>query len=558
LFLVECRNYLLDSRLDISKSLPSVGKKVVEVAHVSGRETSEHILEIFESIYVQSLASLYKAHEDCGGVSTFDRAREQPVVASENDGFDRAFAGVVGDIDEAGIGVDTKSLPTIESVRDSVVELALGWFFVNVFVEPTFEEFEFRFGESLAHILALFLRKIFCSSFNIEEAFDHTHRKFGRDIIKEPGIFEGAMNVSPAGCGNGAGGNYAVELIGAVGQENTFEAFEDFLWVDGVLGFGEIVNGVRARIISKHGPDDALVHFAQTSFYHRHFGGVSHDDSTLQDEHLHSFDDWFNEFGTTAHPAAHGGAIDWKTESLEHLFLAVERQVKEEFVGIDFGQKSRSRLTFINSLERFVGGKDVLPTFLAAVLVDDVFDFFEDWFDEISLRGDLEAEDSSFVAAAWASEMCCIGDAVRFVAMLYARGWGRGAAAAVIFSLNDVERTFLVFQFCGCLSMDSFARAGEEGRIDFGGFSTEGGAITSAQLFLKVGDSCEELANEVVAIGEIIRHVSGFGRIGFRRVFGHVFALAVLITILYRSTACGINEKGEIRGCGVIRFALSG
>jgi hypothetical protein len=165
----------------------------------------------------------------------------------------------------------------------------------------------------------------------------------------------------------------------------------------------------------------------------------------------------------------------------------------------------------------------MFSTLLAVVLVDNVSHFFEDWFDEISLCGGLEAEDSAFIATAWAGKLFGISDAMEIIALLNARGRRAGAATTVIFSLDNVQIALFAFEFLGCMGMNGFACAGEKGGIYLSRCLAKGSAIAPTELFLKFGNSCEQFANQSVAIGKIIRQLFWF--MGISRFFSHGFAL---------------------------------
>lgn len=515
------------------KSQPSVRKEVVEVAHVCIWEASEHVLEVLKSIDLQPLASLNKGHEDCGSMSTFDRAGKEPVGTAKDNRFDRAFACIVRDVDVAGISEEAECIPSIEGVRNCIGEFGFRRFFESVFVKPGFEKSKFWISQPLTQVLALQLSEVFGNTLNIKETFEHAHGKFDSYLVVEPGVLEAAMDMGPAIGRSSTGSNYPVKFICTVGKKNTLEAFENFFWVHGVLSFGEIVYGVGKGAIAKHGPDDAAVSLAETFLNDGQSGGIGQNQTTLQEESFHSGDDGFEEVGASIEPAAHGGSIDGQTERFENLFLAVEGQVKEEFVGNDFSQQSRSNLSFINWLEGLVGSEDVLAAFFATVFVDDMFDFFKDGLYKVDLRSNVKAEESPYVAAARAGERVWIGDSMLFLAV-FDRGRGSsGASAAFIYSFDDIEISLFVFKFFNCLRMDGFTGAGKERGIDLSGLFTEGGAVVSGELFFESGDTSEEFTNEVMAISEIVRQFVGAGRIGVRSLFRHFFVFGFDVTILY-------------------------
>jgi hypothetical protein len=242
----------------------------------------------------------------------------------------------------------------------------------------------------------------------------------------------------------------------------------------------------------------------------------------LQDEFFHSLNDWFNQLGAATQPAAHGRAVDWKTECLEDFFLSIERQMETEFVGNYFGQQPRSWLTFVDGLERLISSEEMLATPSASVLVDNMLHFFKDGLNEIDLVGDLEAEDRSFIAATGTGELAGISDTVGIIAVPNDGGRRRRATTTVILCLNNIEIAFLTFKFFSGLRMDYFAGASEKGRIYFCGFLAEGGAIAPAELFLKVSYSCKEISNEVMTIVDVVRQIK-FVSEGSGRLSCHVF-----------------------------------
>ena len=510
--------------LSLSESEPSIRKEVIEVSHIRIREASESIFEIFEGVDIQPFASLNEGHEYCGSMPSVDGAGKEPVGAAENNGLDGAFASIVRDVDVARICVETKCVPAIESVGDCIGEFGFGRFFESIFVKPGFEESEFWFCQSESHVFALFFSEVLRHTLDIKETFDYAHGKFDSCLVVEPGFFEAAVYMSPAIGRSSTSCDYPVEFVCAVREKNALEAFQNFLRVHGVFRFREIVDGVGIRAIAEHGPDDAAVSFTETFFDNRHCGGISQNHTTLQKEYLHPFDDGLQEISTGFEPAAHGGTVDGQAESLEDLFLAVERQVEEELIGCDFSKQTWTGFSFVDWLKRLLGGEDMFAAFFAAVLVDDMFDFFEDRLYKVDLRGGVKAEDSSFVAAAWACKRRGVGDSVLFLALLDRFRGGRRATSAFVFSFDDIEIAPLVFKFFFGLRMNSFAGASEEAGIYLSGLLTEGSAVTAAELFFQCGDASEEFADEVVAVGEIVRQFIGAKRIGTRSLFSHFFS----------------------------------
>jgi len=164
--------------LTLSKCQPSVRKEVVQVTHIGIWEASEDILEILEGVYFESLTGLHEAHENRGSMAALQRAGKEPIRSAKNNGFYRTLAGIVGDIDLAGVGVEAECIPALEGVGDSIGELGFRGFFVKVFIEPEFEKSKFWFGQTLADIFALFFSKLIRNALNIKKTFDYAHGEF--------------------------------------------------------------------------------------------------------------------------------------------------------------------------------------------------------------------------------------------------------------------------------------------------------------------------------------------------------------------------------------------
>lgn len=333
--------------------------------------------------------------------------------------------------------------------------------------------------------------------------------------------------------------DYPVEFVCAIRDKNTLKAFENFLRVHGVFCFRKIVDGVGIITITEHGPDDTAVGFTKTFFDNRHCGGISQNQTTLQEEHLHSFDDGFQKVCRSFEPAAHVGTVNGQAGGLEDLFLAVERQVKEALVGRNFSEQTLRCFAFINRLKWLFSSEDMLAAFFAAVLVDDMFNFFKDGFYKVDLRGYVKTKDSSFVAAVRTSKRHRIRDSMLLFAVFH-RICGRSRApAAFVFVFDDVEISFFVFKFFFCLRIDGFASASEKSRIDLGGLFAEGCTVAAAELFFQCGDASEEITNEVLAVGEIVRQF-----IGGRSLFSH-FLLYFCSLYLTVCTNSGLTKDGE-------------
>lgn len=351
-------------------------------------------------------------------MTTFNRASEQPVGAAQDNWLYPSLTSVVGNINVGSICVETECIPTIEGVGYRVREFGFRRFLLIVFVKPCLEKRKLWFSNSLAQVFAFHGREAFCYSFYIKQTFNYSHWKFCFDGIGKPGIFEVAMNVSPAVGRSRTGSNYSIEFVRAVRQKNTLKAFEDFLSVHGMLSLRKIVNSEGAGAIAKHRPDESFLGFAKAPLDHRHCGGIGHDYFAFQEKDFHSAYDWFENLGAPSHPSAHGGAVNGYAERLKDFFLSVKRQVEKKFVCNYFGQQPWPGLTFVNWLIWFFCCEYVLAAFLAAVFVGNMFDFFEDRLDEINLRGNVESENGSFLSAAWASKKFRIGNLMFFSAFV--------------------------------------------------------------------------------------------------------------------------------------------
>lgn len=519
--------------LTLSKCQPSVRKEVVQVTHIGIWEASEDILEILEGVDFESLTGLHEAHENRGSMAALQRASKQPVRSAKNNWLNRTLAGIVGDIDLAGVGVEAECIPALEGVGDSIGELGFRGFFVKVFIEPEFEKSKFWFGQSLSHIFALFFGKLLRDALNVKETFDYSHGEFDRDLVVKPSIFKAAVNMRPAVGGSSTCFDYAIEFVGAVREKNPLKALENFLGIHGVFCFREIVYHIRIGIVTEHGPDYASMSLAETFLDDRHCCGISQYQSTLRDEYFHSLNDGFQKICTCLEPATHGGPVDGQTESLEDFLLAVERQVEEEFVGNDLCKQPWTSFSFVDWLVWLVRREDMLAAILATVLVDDVADLFKDRLHEIGLSGDIKAKDSSLVAAAGACELGWVTDGMLLVAMLNGALGGRRSTAALVVGFDDIEISFFSLKLHFCLRVNSFAGAGKEGGIYLGGLLPECSTFTPTELFLKCSDAGEKLSNETVAIRDIVRQFVRFSRSAVRGLFGHFFVLCFRVTILY-------------------------
>jgi hypothetical protein len=129
------------------------------------------------------------------------------------------------------VEVNQKSRPAIEGVGDSFAQFALWQCGELCLIEPSLESLHFRLCQPLAQVKALSFWEGLCKALDIKEAFDDTHGQFCRHRVRFPGIFEVAVDMSPAVCGGSTVGDYLVVLIGAIGLKDAFVAFEDLLRV---------------------------------------------------------------------------------------------------------------------------------------------------------------------------------------------------------------------------------------------------------------------------------------------------------------------------------------
>ena len=145
-----------------------------------------------------------------------------------------------------------------------------------------------------------------------------------------------------------------------------------------MLGIGIIVEDVGLVSIATVDPDVSSVRFSQSFFNNRKSGGIRLNNSTFQDELIHSFDNGSKNVSYFFQPSAHGGATDWDTKGGKYLFLPVKRLVQPEFIGGNFGKQSWTGQTFINWLVGLLSGDDLPGTVLAGVFKHDVLDIFEE------------------------------------------------------------------------------------------------------------------------------------------------------------------------------------
>ena len=100
---------------DLFRCQPTIGKEVIYLRGLGGREPGQHIFHVFERIDAQALATLDQAHYRSGSLSTFLRAGEEPVASRNDHRLDAPFASVIANFDEQVFEVDQECRPTIKS-----------------------------------------------------------------------------------------------------------------------------------------------------------------------------------------------------------------------------------------------------------------------------------------------------------------------------------------------------------------------------------------------------------------------------------------------------------
>ena len=360
-------------------SQPAVRKEVIDLGSFGRRKPGQHILHVFKGIDVKALAGLDDTHDRGGSVTTFFGAGKQPVAPTEHHRLDATFTGIIADFNERMVKVNQKSGPAIESVRDGISKFGFWQFNELLFVEPGFEQIEFRLCQPFGASLCVQLRTSVVASRSMSKRLLMTPMgNSAATRVMLPGIFKVAMHVRPAVGGGSTVLNNLIELIGAIRLKDAGIACKNSFRIDRVLGVRIIVEDVGIISVATVDPDESPVCFAEPFFNNRKSGGIRLNNTTFQNELPHSFDNWGKRSAT---PFSHRHMEDrliGNAQGCEHLLLAVKRQVQPEFIGCNFGKKSRTGQAFINWLVGLLSS-DYLPvTIFAGVFEHDVLDAFEE------------------------------------------------------------------------------------------------------------------------------------------------------------------------------------
>jgi hypothetical protein len=101
---------------DLFRCQPTIGKEIIHLRDLGGRESGQHIFHVFERIDAQALTSFDQTHYRSGSLTAFLRASEEPVASRNDHRLDASFACVVADFDERVFEVDQECRPTIKCV----------------------------------------------------------------------------------------------------------------------------------------------------------------------------------------------------------------------------------------------------------------------------------------------------------------------------------------------------------------------------------------------------------------------------------------------------------
>lgn len=468
-------------------------------------KSSQHIFHVFNWIDREALASLDQTHYRCSSFSAFFGAGEEPVAPAENHWLYASLASIVADFNERMIDVNQKCVPAIERVRDCFTEFCLRGLEVLSLIKPSLEQIEFRFCKTRAQVLAIVVGQRLGDALNVEEAFDHTHRKFSSIRIICPGLFEFAVYMRPAVGRRGTAFDDIVKFVCAVRLQNSFEPGKSSIGIFGMLGVGVVVENVWIVDVAAVDPDECFVCFSKPFFNYRKGGGIGLNYEAVEDALLHSSYDRLRDFCNSSQPSAHGGAVDGKAKCSEHLFLSVQGNMQPELVCGDFRQESRTGETLIDWLKRFLCGENLSVATLASVLVHDVPNVFVECSDEFKLMRNFKTDDFTLLTALRATEVGGF-NMMLLVTSWESRAWA-GPTATGFLVFNYIQPLLLGIEFVFSLVMNCFARAGEQRGIYFCRLLTEGGTISSAELFFEFCDSCKKFFDEIMAIADVIREI---------------------------------------------------
>jgi transposase-like protein len=431
----------------LSKSQPAFWSEVIDLRHIGGGESAQHILDVLKRIDAPALTGLDDAHDRRCSPTAFFGAFEKPIAPTNHHGLDASLTSVVANFNIRVIEVGQKRGPAVKRVRNCIFEFALWQLAGFHFVEPVFEHQHFRSCNSLAEMVALIFRKRRCNTFNVEEAFDQAHRKLCRFWVRIPCVLEAAMDVRHTGCSSGALSDDLVIFISAVGLQNASEPIKNFLRIERMFGIGIIVENIGVVSVAAIGPNEGPVRCSQALFDHRHCSSVGLHHSAFENVLFHFLDNWSKNEGHFFQPTAHGCTIYRKAQGFKHLLLPVKRQVQPKFIGSNFSKQARSSLTFVNWLARLFSGEHLRLALLTRIIECDVLKVFVERLNELKLVGDIKTYNFSRVSTARA------GYLTGFSPVFYSacRNTFRRfrAAAAFVCIRDDIQSIFFFIKLSG-------------------------------------------------------------------------------------------------------------
>lgn len=143
-----------------SSFFPAVREELIDLRYRRSRQPGENILEVFEGIDVQSVASLNESHVSRCGLPAFDGGGKQPVAASDSYRLHAGLHYVVVDLQVAVLNEQTERIPSVETVFNRFAECRLGKRQRSLLIEPVFECHQLWLGEALPERFSLFLWNI--------------------------------------------------------------------------------------------------------------------------------------------------------------------------------------------------------------------------------------------------------------------------------------------------------------------------------------------------------------------------------------------------------------
>lgn len=467
------------------------------------RQPGKYVLEIGNRVYAEALTSFDQTQDRCSGSSALFRAGKEPVPSREDYWFNAALAPVIRDFHKGIVDVNLQSVPAIESVSNGFAKFCFRQYQPRLFKEPVSQKRQLWFGKSLPEIETVFRRETCGNAFNIKEAFDYAHRKFGGDGVLPPGILKVAMHMRPAVCRYGPVSDDLIELVGAVSLYDATVAGQSSFRVLRVLCLGKVVYDIWVICVTAIHPNEGSMGFSQASFDYRHCGGVRLNNSSRENSLRHFGNYGGDKLRNLSKPARHRCSIDGKTESLESLLLSVERLVKPEFVSRDFCQKSWTSKPFVDWLIWFLGDSNVSTAIIAGILVGNMLDVFKQHSYKLKLVGNIKADDGARLTAAGTGYLLCI----KAVLLFSGENSGSWRSATTAFSLlrHDVKTSLLCIYFRGSGIVNDFASASKQSRIYLSRLSAKGCAIAATELFFEFRDASEKFFNQSVAVSKVIR-----------------------------------------------------